>query len=742
MKNEVENPALQIGQYKLLTTLGNGAFGKVKLAEHVITKNQVAIKIINKGRIRSLDMMDKVRREILILSKCRHPHIIRLYQVIDTPSDIFVVMEYVRGGELFDNIVSKGRIPPDEARTIFQQFISGVEYCHFHRIVHRDLKPENLLLDSNGSIKIADFGLSNWMRDGDFLRTSCGSPNYAAPEVISGALYAGPEVDVWSAGVILYALLCGSLPFDDDSIPSLFKKIKSGMYSLPSHLSQLARDLIPRMLVVDPMKRITIPEIIAHPWYRHNLAPYLMLPPGKIEMEERQLDMSIVSQVCRLKNCTPEQVAAAVRRRRRHTNDIKVVFELLLDQKRAQQRKEEIVGARNNRTPSLSGYHPTQSADNMNNQRSNSEAGENLPERSNSSAGPDNSVNKNLSSKIPVSNALAAASKRRRWYLGIQSKKEAAHVMTEVYKALFHLGCDWRCVSSYKAIGRWWPNRPNPNNHDNINTNMNCINKNITKDMNASMNNSTGDGGSRRGSVNVVPMQVTSTLPTVDKEVIPPRDGVRWGATLQSIAISKAQHPLDQRDIDYMVKIGLTLYKVQSKIYLLDFQALEGDPFSFMMLCAKIITHLKTLGGQKASVPAVPSQSATPSLSSLRGSLSTPSLGIMEAAQQATAATGHQPKQRKLDQQIPPYNNANNANNINQSAMATSPTKLQNLQNRPTPPVPILHGTVSHTVDGSSISNSTGFALPASANEHAFKLRQIEGYDGLRDIQMTMDVDS
>lgn len=153
------------------------------------------------------------------------------------------------------------QLAPEEARHFFHQIISGVEYCHFHRIVHRDLKPENLLLDADNNVKIADFGLSNLMEDGDFLRTSCGSPNYAAPEVISGSLYAGPEVDVWSCGVILYALLCGSLPFDDESIPNLFRKIRGGMYSLPSHLSEMARDLIPRMLVVDPMKRITIPEI-------------------------------------------------------------------------------------------------------------------------------------------------------------------------------------------------------------------------------------------------------------------------------------------------------------------------------------------------------------------------------------------------------------------------------------------------------------------------------------------------
>ncbi|ETM52793.1 CAMK/CAMKL/AMPK protein kinase, partial [Phytophthora nicotianae] len=274
---------IQLGHYRLGKTLGIGSFGKVKLAEHDITGHKVAIKILNRNKIRSLDMSEKVRREITLLRKMRHPHIIRLYEVIDTPTDIFMVLEYIAGGELFDYIVSKGRLAPEEARHFFHQIISGVEYCHFHRIVHRDLKPENLLLDADNNIKIADFGLSNSMEDGDFLRTSCGSPNYAAPEVISGSLYAGPEVDVWSCGVILYALLCGSLPFDDESIPNLFKKIRGGMYSLPSHLSEMARDLIPRMLVVDPMKRITIPEIRQHPWFQIDLPPYLQHPPEIVE---------------------------------------------------------------------------------------------------------------------------------------------------------------------------------------------------------------------------------------------------------------------------------------------------------------------------------------------------------------------------------------------------------------------------------------------------------------------------
>ena len=327
-------------------------------------------------------MAEKVKREINILKKCGHPHIIRLYEVIDTPSDIFVVMEYVPNGELFDYIVSKGRLAADEARHFFHQIVAGGEYCHYHKIVHRDLKvrhtssflgipvprrvwavsshdastvpchvrknkPENLLLDAENNLKIADFGLSNTMRDGDFLRTSCGSPNYAAPEVISGNLYAGPEVDVWSIGVILYALLCGSLPFDDESIPNLFKKIKSGMYSLPSHLSSLSRDLIPRMLVVDPMKRITIPEIRQHPWFQHKLPQYLHFTPDMLEQQVKVLDDVTADEVAAIAalRTTREQVELSVMTKGGRA-DVRVAYELILDSRSSRQRAAEVEIAR------------------------------------------------------------------------------------------------------------------------------------------------------------------------------------------------------------------------------------------------------------------------------------------------------------------------------------------------------------------------------------------------------------
>lgn len=445
-----ENMSIMLRQYRLGKTLGIGAFGKVKLAHHVITGQKVAVKILNKGKIKHMDMAEKVRREINILKMCTHPHIIRLYEVIDTPTDIFVIMEFVSGGELFDYIVSRGRLQPDEARHFFHQIISGIEYCHFHKIVHRDLKPENLLLDSDNNIKIADFGLSNVAHDGDFLRTSCGSPNYAAPEVISGNLYAGAEVDVWSCGVILYALLCGTLPFDDESIPNLFKKIKSGMYSLPSHLSQSSRDLILRMLVVDPMKRITIADVRQHQWFQHKLPAYLALPPELIEMQERYVDEEILNQVCALplRGVGEANVREAVLNRSSceksvNMHEMRVAYELLLDAKRHKQRIADVVLALqdSSRTP------PTGAS----------------PRVLGLSASPSPSP----SSRIELSGAGGAggprgadpskdaSARRRRWFLGIQSKKDPAHVMTEVYKALLALGCKWHPITNYRVLCIW-----------------------------------------------------------------------------------------------------------------------------------------------------------------------------------------------------------------------------------------------------------------------------------------------
>lgn len=308
---------MTIGPYKVNQTLGVGTFGKVKMAEHVLTHHLVAIKIINKRKMEQMNMHEKICREINCLQFLKHPHVIRLYELLDTPTDIFMVMEYVPGGELFDHIVHKLRLREEEARRFFQQILSGVEYCHQCMVTHRDLKPENLLLDSNLHVKIADFGLSNRMRDGEFLKTSCGSPNYASPEVVSGKAYVGPEVDVWSCGVVLYALLCGSLPFDDENVPNLFRKIKHGNFTLPGHLSSEAKDLIVQMLVVDPTRRITFSQIRRHSWFLRDLPEYLAVPLKDQISDKLELDPTVLQELAELglnvadaENLKPDELVA------------------------------------------------------------------------------------------------------------------------------------------------------------------------------------------------------------------------------------------------------------------------------------------------------------------------------------------------------------------------------------------------------------------------------------------------
>lgn len=342
--------------------------------------------------------------------------------------------------------------------------MSGVEYCHHHRIVHRDLKPENLLLDADNNIKIADFGLSNVAHDGDFLRTSCGSPNYAAPEVISGNLYAGPEVDVWSCGVILYALLCGTLPFDDESIPNLFKKIKSGMYSLPSHLSQSSRELILRMLVVDPIKRITISEVRLHPWYQHKLPAYLTLPPAMIEMQERYIDAEIVEKVCQLpiRGVTAEAVTDAVMNVDKNAknndakHDLKVAYELLLDEKRHKKRIEDVILAFQDVSTTPPGSLP-RTLQSFGMSPSTSFRGGVIDNNNIGKEGSTNTIvgpGGRLPASLQADNRDLSA-RRRRWYLGIQSKKDPAHVMNEVYKAMKALDCIWHQVNNYRVLCLW-----------------------------------------------------------------------------------------------------------------------------------------------------------------------------------------------------------------------------------------------------------------------------------------------
>lgn len=260
--------AKSIGHYILGKTIGEGTFGKVKLGTHILTGERVAVKVLEKDRIVEVADVERVAREVHILKLIRHPHIVQLYEIIETRRQLYLIMEYASGGELFDYIVASGRVAEPEACRFFHQIIAGVEKIHLMNIVHRDLKPENLLLDEHKSIKIVDFGLSNVYRDGQLLKTACGSPCYAAPEMIAGHHYVPSLCDLWSCGVILFALVCGYLPFEDQNTAQLYKKILAADYKTPSFLSEAVKDLIAGMLTTDPTQRFVVQTIRAHPWYQ------------------------------------------------------------------------------------------------------------------------------------------------------------------------------------------------------------------------------------------------------------------------------------------------------------------------------------------------------------------------------------------------------------------------------------------------------------------------------------------
>ncbi|XP_075214989.1 maternal embryonic leucine zipper kinase-like [Lycorma delicatula] len=254
--------------YVIGKTIGSGGFAKVKLATHILTGEKVAIKIMDKSSLG--DDLPRVKLELEALKALSHHHISKLYQVIETSDHFFMVMEYCAGGELFDHIVEKTKLSEMESRSFFRQILSAVAYLHSVGYAHRDLKPENVLLDKDQSLKLIDFGLCAKPNGGlqTLLLTSCGSPTYAAPELIQGNAYFGSEVDVWSLGVILYALLCGFLPFDADNIDTLYKKILSGKYEEPPWLSKGSRQLLHQMLQTDKSERIKIEELLDHPWIK------------------------------------------------------------------------------------------------------------------------------------------------------------------------------------------------------------------------------------------------------------------------------------------------------------------------------------------------------------------------------------------------------------------------------------------------------------------------------------------
>ncbi|XP_041427909.1 microtubule affinity regulating kinase 3 L homeolog isoform X7 [Xenopus laevis] len=284
-----------IGNYRLLKTIGKGNFAKVKLARHILTGREVAIKIIDKTQLNPTSLQ-KLFREVRIMKILNHPNIVKLFEVIETEKTLYLIMEYASGGEVFDYLVAHGRMKEKEARAKFRQIVSAVQYCHQKHIVHRDLKAENLLLDADMNIKIADFGFSNEFTVGNKLDTFCGSPPYAAPELFQGKKYDGPEVDVWSLGVILYTLVSGSLPFDGQNLKELRERVLRGKYRIPFYMSTDCENLLKRFLVLNPSKRGTLEQIMKDRWINagheeDELKPFL--EPELDIADQKRIDIMI-----------------------------------------------------------------------------------------------------------------------------------------------------------------------------------------------------------------------------------------------------------------------------------------------------------------------------------------------------------------------------------------------------------------------------------------------------------------
>uniref|UniRef100_A0AAR2LM94 non-specific serine/threonine protein kinase n=1 Tax=Pygocentrus nattereri TaxID=42514 RepID=A0AAR2LM94_PYGNA len=251
-----------VGNYRLLKTIGKGNFAKVKLARHVLTGREPGVTTA----VIFHCFLQQLFREVRIMKILNHPNIVKLFEVIETEKTLYLVMEYASGGEVFDYLVAHGRMKEKEARAKFRQIVSAVQYCHQKKIVHRDLKAENLLLDADMNIKIADFGFSNEFTEGSKLDTFCGSPPYAAPELFQGKKYDGPEVDVWSLGVILYTLVSGSLPFDGQNLKELRERVLRGKYRIPFYMSTDCENLLKRLLVLNPIKRGSLEQVMKDRW--------------------------------------------------------------------------------------------------------------------------------------------------------------------------------------------------------------------------------------------------------------------------------------------------------------------------------------------------------------------------------------------------------------------------------------------------------------------------------------------
>ena len=291
---------------------------------------------MEKSRIVQKEDKIRIDREIKVLKNLRHPNIVHLYSVIETEEKIYLIMEYAKGKELFDYIVNKKKLSENESCLFFQQIISGIEYLHKIKYVHRDIKPENLLInEETKELKIVDFGLSNIYKNPnkDLLSSACGSPSYAAPEMLNEEKYRAPPVDIWSSGIVLYAMICGYLPFDDDDNDILYDKICKGKFEIPNHVSEKAKDLLNKILVTDPKKRLTINQIKKHPWFSlYNNKGKLMISDGLIlNKYVIPIDEEIVSNMNKEFNINEENIRISILSNKH--DDISTLYYLLLNKK-------------------------------------------------------------------------------------------------------------------------------------------------------------------------------------------------------------------------------------------------------------------------------------------------------------------------------------------------------------------------------------------------------------------------
>ncbi|NP_001302594.1 CBL-interacting serine/threonine-protein kinase 9-like [Brassica napus] len=261
----------RVGNYEMGRTLGEGSFAKVKYARNTVTGDIAAIKILDRDKVLRHKMVEQLKREISTMKLIKHPNVVEIIEVMASKTKIYIVLELVNGGELFDKIAQQGRLKEDEARRYVQQLINAVDYCHSRGVYHRDLKPENLLLDANGVLKVSDFGLSAFslqVREDGLLHTACGTPNYVAPEVLSDKGYDGAAADVWSCGVILFVLMAGYLPFDEPNLMTLYKRICKAEFNCPPWFSPGAKNVIKRILDPSPITRISIAELLEDEWFK------------------------------------------------------------------------------------------------------------------------------------------------------------------------------------------------------------------------------------------------------------------------------------------------------------------------------------------------------------------------------------------------------------------------------------------------------------------------------------------